>query len=141
MNSTVLIVVLLSFLFIVAQGAWNGFVIRWNQAHGDDKKHLSQIWHAIGFVIRAMPLVPLAWYFWADWPYELILCAMLYFNFSWTVYDAVIALIFKKPIWYTGSTSTIDKLGAKIGWILKGALFLATIGYIIYYYATYPQIV
>ncbi len=140
MNSTVLVVILLGFLFIVATGAWNGYVIKWKCASGSTEKRLSQIWHAIGFVIRALPLVPAAWYFWAEYPYELILFAALYMNFSWTVYDAVINIVIGKPIWYTGTTSTIDKWGASIGWILKGALFLATIGYVIYYYATYPQI-
>lgn len=141
LTSEVLIVILLTFLFIVAQGAWNGFVVRWKYALGTEEKQLSTIWHVIGFVIRALPLIPVCWYFWAQFPYELILVTLMYCNFSWTVYDAVIALVFKKPIWYTGSTSTIDKWGARVGWALKGVLFLSTVAYIIYYFATYPQII
>jgi len=139
-TQTMLVVVFLSFLFIIAQGAWNGFVVRWEWASGSEQKRLSVIWHAIGFFIRALPLVPIAWYFWGNYPYELVMIALLYMNFSWTIYDAVIALVFKKPIWYTGSTSTIDRWGARLGWVLKGVLFLGTIAYVIYYYATYPQI-
>lgn len=130
-NETTLIVILIAFLFIILMSMWNGFVIRWDWATGEDKKKLSTIWHIIGFGIRALPLIPAWWFFWGQW-YDLILVTLLYFNFSWTIFDATIALIFGKPIWFTGNTAKIDRAG-KIGWVLKGILFLATVTYVIFH--------
>lgn len=127
-----LIVILILFFFVLLMGAWNGFVIRWDWAEGEEKKQLSTVWHIIGFVIRALPLVPVWWYFWGQW-WDLVLISVLYCNFSYTVYDATIALIFNKPIWYTGNTSEIDKWG-KIMWVFKGLMFLAIVPIAIIYF-------
>ena len=47
------IILLIAFVFIILMGVWNGFVIRWDWATGEDKKKLSSVWHMIGFCIRA----------------------------------------------------------------------------------------
>ena len=70
---------MIEIIIVILFAVWNGLVIRWKlTGNGSD------LWHAVGFVIRILPVF-LVW--------DNYTIFLLYFNFAWTVYDMIINLI------------------------------------------------
>ena len=108
---------LLILSIILLFAVWNGLVIRWKlTGNGSD------LWHAVGFVIRIMPVF-LIW--------DNYTVFLLYFNFAWTVYDMIINLINGWNLFYIGKTSTTEKLFGKLTLIGKAILLILTLIYIL----------
>ena len=141
----IFVAILFFLVFILLVAAWNGFVIRWYEnlrknvpaslwtlEMKANQKKLSGIWHKIGWWVRAVPAIPVFMYWWEQW-YVLYLVGILYVNFGYTVYDAVVNMTLKRKLISVGSTAQIDKIG-KRAWIVKLILFLAIIPAIVLYF-------
>ena len=98
---------------------WNGCGI--NFFNSKDLKW-NKYYHIVGFTLRGL----LVLMFWGDWLMMLVLA-----NLSWTVFDSIIAIIMRQPLFYIGKTSKIDLIVGKFGFIVKILLFLFTIYYLI----------
>ena len=98
---------------------WNGLQIQFYNTK--DLKY-NQYYHIVGFALRGL----LVFMFWGDWLFMLILA-----NIAYTIYDMAINLIMKQNLFYIGKTSKWDLIVGKLGFIIKGCLFLLTIYFII----------
>lgn len=114
MNNIILLII--SFLFAL----WNGLVIKW---HLSKEQIYSTLWHGVGFIIRALPVLLI----YPNW-----LWILLYLNVAWTVYDMIINLVNGWPVFYIGQTSTFDRIFGKWLYICKVVLLVTTIIILIY---------
>ena len=114
MNSAILLI--LSFLFAI----WNGLVIKWYLSR---KQIYSTLWHGVGFIIRALPVLLI----YPNW-----LWILFYLNVAWTVYDMIINMVNGWNLFYIGKTSQFDKIFGKWLYICKAVLLVTTIIVLIY---------
>lgn len=118
---TKLIFIFLALLF----GLYNGYFNLWGlEIEPTQRARHSSSWHSIGFVIRASMalMATLLWGLFWGWIAVILL---------WHCFDAIIALVFGKGIFYTGTVSTFDKY-AKLTWIAKGVWLLIGLYFLIW---------
>lgn len=111
---TKIIFIVISLFF----GWYNGVLNLWGLEKDTHRKaRYSMFWHTQGFIIRAFMalLATLLWGLLWGWLAVILL---------WHCFDAIIALVFGKSIFYTGTVSTFDKY-AKLTWIAKVAFLLS----------------
>lgn len=109
-----------------------GYVLRW-ALNGRPEKE-SKIWHSLGSVMRAIPLVMVIYYAYPDWR-MIVFVTLLWANWAWTVYDAAINLINGWPIYYQGKSSATEKIFKKqLIWTGKALLFIGTILFTVFYF-------
>ena len=116
------------FIFIIIYAGVNGYFIRSASVKSEKDR---DIWHGIGWVLRALVLLFILYLTFGQWK-EMILITLLYCNWSWTVYDVTINWIIGEKADYIGTTTETDVINYSFIW--KGLLFLATVGYLIYYF-------
>jgi len=125
------ILILFMFVLLTLFAAINGFFIK--SATTKDFQ-ARKVWHILGFVFRvlllALVIYVLRWNWWT-----IGLVTLLYFNWSWTIYDLIINLIIGKKVFDSGITAEIDIiLTNQVAWLLKGILFVGTVIYIVFYF-------
>lgn len=124
--------ILFLFILMIVISLREGFVIRW--ALNGHREKDSDIWHALGGVMRVIPALVLVYAIWPDWM-TIILIVLLWSNWAWTVYDAAINLINGWPIYYQGKSSYTEKIIIKqLIWMGKAVLLLVTVAYSLFYF-------
>ena len=109
------VILLIALLFAI----WNGLTIKW---YLTKEQRYSKAWHAVGFVVRSLPVVML----YPDW-----VVILIYLNIAWTLYDMIINIVNGWNLFYIGNTSAIDRIVGKWLFFCKGVLLLITIIYAI----------
>ena len=83
----------------------------------------SKSWHAMGFVLRFVPIIFID----HSWTARLV-----YFWVAWIVYDIIINKIRRDPWHYTGDSSWIERnIPTAWLWFCKIALTFVTVGFIL----------
>jgi len=124
------IIILILFMFVISLR--EGFVLRW-ELNGHQRLD-SNIWHALGAIMRLFPLAITIWAMWPGWK-EIVLASLIWANLAWTIYDMTINIVNGWPIFYKGKTSISEKLITNTLILIgKGLLFAVTIVYVLYYF-------
>ena len=124
-------ILLFSFLFALLLALYNVAIIKWGA--GEGKRNIqSRLWHLYGFLVRALPVLPIIWFYWSRW-LDITGFCLIYIHLGWTLYDGVINWGRGLNFFYQGNKSTgtgswVDRnLRKNIILILKLGLFILTI--------------
>lgn len=109
-----------------------GFLLKW--ALNNRPEDLSKLWHRLGSVMRALPLVLILWFVWGQWML-MGLIALFWANWAWSVYDLAINIINDWRWFGSGKTSGVEKtFNVRLIWIGKGILFIGTVVFSFFYF-------
>ena len=100
-------------LVVILLAIWNGLVIDWKV---NNHIYRSKEFHAVGLAIRLV-LLPLFYGYWLELSIYCIVC--------YPIYNMIIAHFMGQNIFYTGTTSTIDRVLGKLNpyiYILLGII-------------------
>lgn len=116
------------FIIAILLAFYNGyFIIYSKETDTIKKKKYSDIWHSLGWFIRALFVIIL----YPNW-----LNILIYTNIAWTLYDIIIALIMKQKWYYQGNTSIMERNIPN--WVIyTGKIIILTLTIILWAKKTY----
>jgi len=119
---------ILAYVYMLLLAAWNGFVVLWGT---QNDPQANKIWHKIGFVVRAIPVVVVLIVLYPEW-YEMLRFGSIALFISHPVYNAIINWINNNEWDYLGEVSEIDGwIKKSYQWIVIGEVILILAAWII----------
>jgi len=102
-----LITIIIPFIITILFSIFNGLIINWRSATGEDAIRLSKKWHKVGFLIHMLIVAEI--FLLGGWIWGIV-----GFFTVWIIHNIIIAIQMGQKWYYVGTTSWFDRQIRKI---------------------------